>query len=181
MRKKDFLAIFLGLSILLVASVTFGEMSGVDYLNASAEARNPVEGVILAQKAIDTGDLSGNNLAQAYYNLGFDYKNQTMYQKSIGAFTTAIAIRTDYYAAYNWRGDAWRQIEKFDRALGDFAISLEIKADYAFPFWNRSIVFELRGELEKAIDDMIIFIELEPDDPDGPDRLEELEIKAAGQ
>ena len=159
------------LLVSILVSLAGAEMSGADYLEASAAADDPRDGVVLATKALQAGDLTGQYLAQAYYNRGYDYLRLKKYNEAIADFTTAVALQAGNHAAYNGRGECWRFKGRLEKALSDFNKAIEIKKDYAFAYWNRSLVYENQGRFDLAARDVERFNQLEPEDPFGPQRL----------
>ena len=177
MKLSRLLGLFALVCILLTATAVSAAMTGVDYLNASAKAEDPNEGIQLATKAIQAADLSTSDLAQAYFNRAYDNSRLKEYDVAIGDFTTAIHLKEGYWAAYNGRGECWRHKGEYKKAMDDYESALKLKSDYAFPYWNRSLIYEDQGRIDRALDDVRKFIQYAPDDPDGPARLKELEAK----
>ena len=84
-------------------------------------------------RKINSGRLESKALAIAYYNRGFEYKENTdQFDLAIEDFNRAIRINPSYTSAYMHRGDAYRKAGNFERAIADFdrALQLDPKSKY---------------------------------------------------
>jgi tetratricopeptide (TPR) repeat protein len=84
-------------------------------------------------RKINLGRLESKALAIAYYNRGFEYKENTdQFDLAIEDFNRALRINPSYTSAYMHRGDAYRRAGNFERAIADFdrALQLDPKNKY---------------------------------------------------
>ena len=90
-------------------------------------------------------------------------KKQECYDKSVEHYTKALALKPDFYEAYNNRGNAYAQKGELDNAIKDLTTAIERKPDYAEAYNNRGTAHAQKGELDNAIKDLTTAIERKPD------------------
>ena len=88
-------------------------------------------------------------------------EKQEWYDKSIGHYTEALALKPDLPVAYNNRGNAYAQKGEFDNSIKDLTTAIEL--DYADAYTNRGATYHQKGEVDNAINDFTTAIELKPD------------------
>jgi Flp pilus assembly protein TadD len=71
------------------------------------------------------------------------------YQEAIAAYERAIALKPDYYRAWNNRGAALEELERTKEALNSYNQALQINSDYQASLNNRRrLLLELSLLLE---------------------------------
>jgi tetratricopeptide (TPR) repeat protein len=103
-----------------------------------------------------------------YYQLGQLYQFKGTYDKAIAAYTTAIALLSEFPDAYAARGDAYMDIGEKDKAAADYAKSQEMAAaEGPDDLDARCFVRAVRGRpLDLALADCNEAIRRDPSRPD---------------
>ncbi len=112
--------------------------------------------IMLYNDCIKYGNLSKDNLAKTYQNIGIAYRMQGKYKVAIENFNKALSYNTsENYSAYINRGNAWSGLREYDKALDDYAMSLFLKPNNGAAIFNRGIVYERLGDFDAAALDFI--------------------------
>ena len=85
------------------------------------------------------------------------------YDKAVGHYTEALALKPDLHEAYNNRGNAYFQKSELDNAINDYTTAIERKPDFAEAYNNRGNAYRQKGEVDNAIKDYTTAIERKPD------------------
>jgi len=87
---------------------------GVSYIRLG-QNKNAISAL---KKAIDLkSNLSGRNLAVAYYNSGLAYKNTNRYKEAILRFRKAVEKRANYMEAHYQLGQTYMKAERYEEAV----------------------------------------------------------------
>jgi tetratricopeptide (TPR) repeat protein len=132
MKKILFVSIFLLSLMVCVTSPTWA--GGFDDANAGIKAVKVGEydkAIRLFTKAIESGELSQDNLSIVYYNRGNAWRKKGNYDKAIADFTKVIEIDPQDVYAYYDRGYAWEDKGDYNKAIADFTKVIEIDPQYA--------------------------------------------------
>jgi tetratricopeptide (TPR) repeat protein len=162
--QRILLIAFLLLS-LMVCSIPPAWAGGFDDAKAGIAAAvggDYDEAIKLLTKAIESGELSREDLSSVYYNRGNAWIEKVDYGKGIADYTKAIEIDPGYAAAYNNRGLAWYGTGDYIKAIADWTKAIEINPKYANAYYNRGNVWYGRGDHDKAIADWTKAIEINP-------------------
>ena len=73
------------------------------------------------------------------------------YDSAIEALTKAIELNPNYAAAYNNRGNAYRDNGNFDRAIADYTKAIELKPDFVEAYNHRDDAYYAKGDYDHAI------------------------------
>ena len=68
-------------------------------------------------------------------------------------YSEAIRLRSDFSAAYNNRGLAYRKKGDLDAALADYSEAIRLNADFVAAYINRGVVWQQKGDIESAMAD----------------------------
>ena len=90
-------------------------------------------------------------------------EKQDWYDKSIGHYTEALALKPDLHVAYNNRGAAYKAKGELDNAIQDYTTAIELNPDSATAYNSRGTTYAEKGELDNAIKDLTTAIERNPD------------------
>ena len=74
--------------------------------------------------------------AKRYFNKGYDYFDDGLFDKAIECYQKAVEINPDYANAYYNMGIAYAYKENYDKALECCQKAIEIKNDYANAYYN---------------------------------------------
>jgi tetratricopeptide (TPR) repeat protein len=97
--------------------------------------------------------------AEEYFSQGFKTKDAG---EKISLFTKAIALKPDYAAAYNNRGNAYYGRKEYDLALQDYNEAIKINPDYDMALMNRGLTYAAKREYDRALADYSRAIALNP-------------------
>jgi tetratricopeptide (TPR) repeat protein len=151
--------------ILLIAFLLFALMvcltspawaGGLDDAKAGAAAAqrgNYDEAIKFFTKAIDSGELSQEQLSAVYGLRGLAWSDKKDYDKAIADYDKAIAIDPKSADAYYDRGLAWYVKKDYDKAIADFTKVIEINPKDAEAYYLRGRAWHAKGDSLKAIED----------------------------
>ena len=89
-------------------------------------------------------------------------EKQVWYDKAVGHYTEALALKPDLHVAYNNRGAAYEEKGELDNAIQDFTTAIELNPVYADAYYNSGNAYLQKGELDNAIKNFTMAIELNP-------------------
>jgi Tfp pilus assembly protein PilF len=141
------------------------DTTGLEALNASAQAEDTQLGLRLATKAIESGELTGDDLARALYNRAHDLDNLGRYEEAVRDYNRAVELTPTWSELYNNRGLALRKLGREAEAMADFSKSLELAPDNAIVLYNRGSGHILAGDTDSAIGDFTHALEIMPNLP----------------
>jgi len=122
---------------------------------AAAQAGNYDKAIRLFTKAIESGELSREDLSKTYYNRGDAWRKKGDYDKAIADLTKAIEsgefCREDLSKTYCNRGLTWYNKGNYDKAIADYSKALELDPKYTRAYYNRALAWGNEGDLKKAI------------------------------
>jgi len=84
-------------------------------------------------------------------NLGNVYKESGAYEKAVGSFRQAVALRPDYREAYNNLGAAYQKMGRLEDAVASFKKAMEISPGYTVAFNNLSAVYQEMGKSDEVV------------------------------
>lgn len=130
-------------------------------------------------QAIDSGELSQEELSIAYYNRGNAWKSKGKYNKAIADYTKAIEIDPNFADSYYNRALAWKSKGRwyYKRAAADFKKSaranrmasiatltkiIEMTPNDPKFYYERGIIWKKIGDYDKALADYTKAIEIDP-------------------
>jgi tetratricopeptide (TPR) repeat protein len=97
---------------------------------AAANEGNYDKAIRLYTIAIESGELSQENLSKTYNNRGLAWEKKGNYDKAIADYTKATEIDPRYTKAYGNRGVAWEKKGNYDKAIADYTKAIEIDSRY---------------------------------------------------
>ena len=89
-------------------------------------------------------------------------EKQVWYDKAVGHYTKALALKPDLHVAYNNRGAAYMEKGELDNAIQDFSTAIELNPVYADAYYNRGNAYLQKSEFDNAINDFSTAIERNP-------------------
>ncbi|MGV8056737.1 MAG: tetratricopeptide repeat protein [Smithellaceae bacterium] len=120
-------------------------------------------------KQIEYAKAADTLSATDWFNKGLQYKLIEEYDKAIDAYTRAIALKTNYVAAYNNRGNAYEEKGQNDRAIKDYKEAIAIDSNVVEAYYNLGHVYNRKGQYDDAIENYNKAIKLDPNEPDAYD------------
>jgi hypothetical protein len=98
----------------------------------------------------------------AYYNLGFIYYENGLYDQAISDYSKAIEINPNYTKAYTNRGVAYYKKALYDQAISDYNKAIEIDPHYAVPYFDKGVACEMEDHKWEAIEAYQRFLQHAP-------------------
>jgi lipoprotein NlpI len=111
---------------------------------------------------IQSGKLSGQQLASAFNNRGIAYNRKGDYEHAIADYNEAISLDPNHVSAYNNRGAAYVHRGDYDRAIVDYSEAIRLDPKYALVLNNRGFAYRRMGDDDHAIADLSEAIKLDP-------------------
>ena len=113
-------------------------------------------------RAIQSGELSEQNMAAALNNRGNAYQNKGDYARAIADYDEAIKLLSDSPLIYSNRGRAYQQRGDYERAIQDYEQAIRLDPTSAQAFNDRGRVHHLKENYGQAIEDYDKAIALDP-------------------
>jgi tetratricopeptide (TPR) repeat protein len=127
MKRILFAAILsLSLIVCLTSSAWAGGLDDAQAGLAALKGRNYDEAIRLSTKAIESGELSREDLSSTYSLRGLAWAEKRDFDKAIADYTKAIEIDPKDAVAYYNRGLAWANKGDYDKANADMTKAIEI-------------------------------------------------------
>ena len=168
--KRVMFLIFIFLSV-MVCITSLGWAGAVDDIkagNKAAEGGEHDKAIRLFTKAIESGELSQENLGIAYYNRGNAWYRKGEYDKAIADYTKAIESgefsQKSLGIVYATRGSSWDDKGEYDKAIADCTKAIELNPKDAKTYYIRGFVWRKKGEYDKTIADYTKALEINPKD-----------------
>ena len=152
--------------ILTGSSCSTGSNSDFQRAEAFWERMDYEEAIAFYSKAIDSGELTDNELAASHYNLATFYFLCFKMEDSIKSVNHVLKLDSNHKKALSLRALAQDFLRRDDQALADWAKLLELNPNDSSVYNDRSYFYSTRGELEKAIADMEMYLKLKPNSPE---------------
>jgi len=102
-------------------------------------------------RALQSGDLSDQQAANALTTRGAVYVGKGEYDKAIQDLDKAIRLDPDYAGAYDNRGTAYLGKGEYDRAIQDFDQAIRLNADDEVAYVGRARTYANQGKYDRAI------------------------------
>ena len=99
----------------------------------------------------------------AYYNLGFAFREQGKLEEAVQTFRKVISLKPDYVDAYNNIAATLQKQGKLEEAIIDYKKAISIKPNYADAYYNMAATLEELGKLEEAVESYKKAILIKPD------------------
>ena len=125
-----------------------------DHQVCSTGGAGPKEGVPACTRIIDSGRLSGQDLANALINRGISYAEDEQYARALDDYDRAEKLAPSDALVYNNRGVSHRLTKQYDKAIADYNRAIALNPKYADAYYNRGRVYHLNlDQPAKAIED----------------------------
>jgi tetratricopeptide (TPR) repeat protein len=162
-KKLLFVAVSMAVLMFCVTSPGWGGGLGDAGAGLTASRRGDLdEAIRLYTKAIDSGELSDENVVVIYTNRGNIFLRKGDYKRAIKDYSKAIKLNSLYVRAYNNRSWAWVNRGRYDEALADCSMAIDLNPQYLPAFINCGVAWERKGEYDRAIAHYSKAIELNP-------------------
>ena len=159
----------LKLILLFIALLAFGDTSRAqsddDANNCTAAAeRNDFDLAIdNCTSAIQSGQLSDEELAIAFNNRGFAYYSKRNYDGAIRDYDRAITLQPKYAPALVRRANAYQEKRQYEGALADYEAARQIDPKFAFER-SKGFLFFYLGRMTQSAETFENYMKSNPDD-----------------
>src|SRR5262249_26044678 len=145
--------------LLFIALIAFGDTSKAQSFDdagncAAAVQKNDFDLVIdHCTAAIQSGELSDQELAAAFYHRGLGYYHKKEYDHPIKDFDHATRLNPNDSDSFYQRGLTYFDKNDYDRAIQDFDLTLKLNPDSVAALQKRGWAYENKKDYEHAIRD----------------------------
>jgi lipoprotein NlpI len=132
------------------------EANGADDLRACYQANDNGDydkAIALCTRAVESGDLSKSDQANALNDRGNAYNSQGDFDQAIASYDQAIKLAPEYAEAYFDRATAYEGKEDYARAIEDYGREIALLPSDGNAFFSRGQDFALEGKYKDAIRD----------------------------
>jgi tetratricopeptide (TPR) repeat protein len=112
---------------------------------------SPDQAISACTAAIQSGRWSGKNLAWAYGNRCFAFKNKKQYDRAIVDCNQAIRLDPRGDNFYNTLGAVYHLSGKYDRAIEEYSRVIELNPKSPDAVHNRGMAYAAKGDYDTAI------------------------------
>jgi tetratricopeptide (TPR) repeat protein len=157
----------LRLTLLFIALLSFENTSWAESSDdpkcAASTERNDFDLAIdHCTAAIQSGELSDQDLAAAFHNRGLAYHHKKEYDRAIEDYDQAIRMGLTDADCFYRRGLAYFEKNDYNRAIQDLDQTLRLDPDNAAALQKRGWAYEVKKEYDQAIRDYDRAISLQP-------------------
>ena len=103
--------------------------------------------------AIQSGELSDQELAVAFHNRGLAYYHKKEYDRAIEDYDHAIRLGLKDSDSFYHRGLAYFEKNDYNRAIQDFDEALKLNPDSVAALQKRGWAYETKNDYDQAIRD----------------------------
>ncbi len=119
-------------------------------------------GIHYCTRAIQSGQLSDENLAITFNNRGSKYTRKGEFNRAIRDYDQAILLKPDYENAFANRCEAYAHSGEPDRAMQDCNRAISLNPDNEHAFNDRGHAYLTKGDFDRAIRDFDQALRLHP-------------------
>ena len=164
--RKEYLILFLTLSVIVGASVARGDERSVCEKGMKAQKAGDLEKAISAySQCLSYHSLPAEDQAIAHFNRANAYARDGQTRKAIDDYSEVIKIAPHNARAHYARGVLYQSEGLFDWAIQDYTTALKHDVDFIEAYSARGSAFAEKGAKTFALKDLNKAIELSPTDP----------------
>ena len=104
------------------------------------------EAIYACTRQIQSGRLSGDDLAVSYNQRGNSYHLKSDYERAIANFSKAIQLVPDFATAYGNRASSYYDIGEYDRTIADYSEAIRLDPGYTAAYTGRGLAYEKKGK-----------------------------------
>jgi lipoprotein NlpI len=158
----------LRLILLLISLVTFGDTLQAQAQDtaqcvATAEANEFDLAIDHCTSAIQSGQLSDQELANAFSNRGFAHHSKRDYDAAIRDYDRALTLQPKYADALVRRARAYQEKRHYEGALADYEAATQIDPKFAFER-SKGFLFFYLGRMTQSAETFENYMKANPDD-----------------
>ena len=141
-------------SLVLVASeATADPLLNDDLTTCRDRQADQVQRQVACERLLDSGGLTGRDLAVALGVRGNGYFHKRDYKRALADFSAAFDAEPDNPILLNMRGLTYEHMGKDDQALADYNLALQKRSNFGSVYNNRGTIYLRKGALQSALDD----------------------------
>jgi PQQ-dependent catabolism-associated CXXCW motif protein len=134
----------------------------VDVVGSACRSQDFNQRITACSSRIASGELKGNQLAEAYYLRGYAHYSLKQAQLAMSDYNQALAIAPASPYFLNDRGVLFRDLGDTDRAMQDFDQAISLNPNYALAHANRGYMLRSKQRMDEAIAETSTAIKLDP-------------------
>jgi lipoprotein NlpI len=135
----------------------------VEKCAAEAERNDFNLSIDFCTAAIQSGQLSDQDLAITFNHRGFAYHNKKDYQQAIRDYDRAISLQPNYSLALTRRGAALLERHQYEQALADYDAATQLDAKL-ISNRSRGFLFFFLGRMTQSAETFENYLKSDPDD-----------------
>lgn len=177
------------LALIVLSVISLWPVTGFAAVSKGVEANNKCydqfrsgnmnAAVDFCTTAIESGDLSGDDLVGALINRGVAFRNLKQYKRAIVDYTAALKLAPNDAMIFANRANARRELGELKNAFDDANKAIKLDNTRSASYYTRGAVLEAAGQLKKARKDYMHALTLEPGNTDFQNRILLLDAKLA--
>jgi tetratricopeptide (TPR) repeat protein len=129
---------------------------------ADCAAGEKPDSAAICSRLIARGNLSGLDLARAYYNRGNNHRGPDSATRAIADYNKALSIAPRHANSYYNRAIVYRDMGILDEAISDFSSYIALKSDEAETYYQRARLWRLKGAPDRAAIDIDLAAAIDP-------------------
>ena len=149
-----------GALLLAAAAAAHGQVDDAE--RCIAITGNPDLAIQHCTRAIESGKLSGDRLAQIHYSRAIEWTAKNDHDRAIADYDAAIRINPKYLDAFFNRGNAWGLKGDPDRAIADYDAFLRLSPKDPAGHIARAVELMVKGDYARAVAGYDTAITLDP-------------------
>jgi lipoprotein NlpI len=153
MRRMTKTARFTFVLLMLCASGPVRTQSSDDLLQCEKARELPERAIGGCTRIIESGGLSGSNLAIAFHNRGIARTRMGEYDAAIADLDMAIRVNPQAARAFTSRGIAWHGRGDYERAIADYDAAIRLNPQDVHAVINRGLARYFQGRFALAARD----------------------------
>ncbi len=169
------------LALIVLSVVSLWPVTGFAAVSKGVEANNKCydqfrdgnmkAAVDFCTTAIQSGELSNDDLVGALINRGVAFRNLGKYKRAIVDYTAALKYAPNDTMIYANRANARRELGELKNAYDDANKAIKLDHTRSASYYTRGAVLEAAGQLKNARKDYKHALSLEPSNTDYQNKI----------
>jgi lipoprotein NlpI len=113
-------------------------------------------------RAIESGKISGDELARLYYNRAIEWTAKGDHDRAIADYDAAIRVSPKFADAHFNRGHSWSSKGEPDRAIADYDAAIRLNPEDPAALLSRAVEWMMKGDYGRAIADYDAGLKIDP-------------------
>ena len=158
------LALFFVAAVGIVGAAWSSAFSDLTVGDEAKERQEYEAAITYFSKIIQSGHLSPENLANAFYNRGNAFYKLGQKGRAIEDYSQSLRYEPGNADAYYNRGNVHAGFDRHDQAIQDYSKAIELQPDHDLAYYNRANSHFRKGNYQLAIEDYTKAYRLNSDD-----------------